>query len=179
MSRPQEPDHVKPISSLFSPERELIERVVRELSEILGPVDWISPEISFNRTKYYAREMGWPLYRRFISFETLVPPEYLVEIKLKTNEIEAHYLCEGNRRVNIDPGVITPERLILATGKNYVHRVYLSKGIYADLTLLFQRGSFRPLEWTYPDYGDPEIRGLFDEVRKQYMQQLRETKRID
>jgi hypothetical protein len=179
MSRPQEPDHVKPISSLFSPERELIERVVRELSEILGPVDWISPEFSFNRTKYYAREMGWPLYRRFISFETLVPPEYLVEIKLKTNEVEAHYCCEGNRRVNIDPGFISPERLILATGKNYVHRVYLSKGIYADLTLLFQRGSFRPLEWTYPDYADPEIRGLFDEVRKQYMQQLRETKPSD
>ena len=179
MSRPQEPNYVKPISSLFSPEKELIETVIEKLSEILGPVDWISPELAFDRTRYYAREMGLPLYRRFISFERLVRPEYIVEIKLKTNDLESRYLREGKRRVNIDPGFISPERLILATGKNYVHRVYLSKGIYADLTLLFQRGSFRSLDWTYPDYADPEIRALFDQVRKQYMRQLREKKSID
>ncbi|MCK4785250.1 MAG: DUF4416 family protein, partial [Desulfobacteraceae bacterium] len=80
---------------------------------------------------------------------------------------------------NIDPGCISPERLILATGKNYVHRIYLSKGIYADLTLIFKKGSFSPLKWTYPDYADPEVIGFFNGVRGQYMDQLREMKRID
>ena len=179
MSQPHEPDPVKLISSLFSPEKERIDTVIGEIAKIFGSVDWMSPELLFDRTKYYAREMGWPLHRRFISFSQLVLADHLVEIKLKTNEIEEQHLREGNRMVNIDPGYISPERLILATGKNYVHRVYLKKGIYADLTLLFQKGSFRPLKWTYPDYAAPEIIGFFNEIRARYMEQIREMKRID
>ncbi len=179
MSQPHEPDPVKLISSLFSPEKEILDTVVGELSEIIGLVDWISPELLFDRTKYYAREMGWPLHRRFISFSQLVPADHLVEIKLKTNGIEEQHRREGNRLVNIDPGLISPERLILATGKNYVHRVYLSKGIYADLTLIFRKGSFRSVKWTYPDYATPELIGIFNEIRKKYMEQLRGMKRLD
>lgn len=172
MSHPQEPDHVKLISSLFSPDKDLIGRVISELEKSIDSVDCISAECFFDRTQYYAREMGWPLHRRFISFDKLVPPDHLVEIKLKTNDIEQQYLYEEKRLVNIDPGYISLERLVLATGKNYVHRVYLSKGIYADLTLVFQRGSFRPLKWTYPDYADPEVITLFNGMRKRYKQQL-------
>lgn len=179
MSQPHEPDPVKLISSLFSPDKDLIDTVIGEMAKIFGSVDWISPELLFDRTKYYAREMGWPLHRRFISFSQLAPADHLVEIKLKTNEVEQQHIREGNRLVNIDPGYISPERLILATGKNYVHRVYLKKGIYADLTLLFQRGSFGPLKWTYPDYAAPEIIGFFNEIRERYMEQMREIKRID
>jgi hypothetical protein len=179
MSQPHEPDPVKLIISLFSPEKELLETVIVEISKVYGAIDWISPELYFDRTKYYAREMGWPLHRRFASFARLIPPDFLVEIKLKTNEIEHKYLSEGNRLVNIDPGYISPERLILATGKNYVHRVYLGKGIYADLTLVFQRGSFCPLNWTYPDYADPDIIGVFTGIREKYMKQLKEMKRLD
>jgi hypothetical protein len=173
MSYPHKPDHVKLISSLFSPEKEFIDRVIGQLSDICGPVDWVSPALFFDRTKYYAREMGWPLHRRFISFDDLIPPDRLVEIKIETNEVERQYLGDGNRRINIDPGYISAERLILATGKNYVHRVYLSQGIYADLTFVFQRGSFKPLEWTYPDYAALEIIEFFNDVRKRYMKQLR------
>ena len=179
MSHPREPDPVKLISSVFSHEKGIIEKVIGELSDIYGPVDRISPELLFDRTRYYAKEMGWPLQRRFVSFEKLVPAGTLVEVKLKTNEVEQKYLRGGNRTVNIDPGCISPERLILATGKNYVHRIYLSKGIYADLTLIFKKGSFSPLKWTYPDYADPEVIGFFNGVRGQYMDQLREMKRID
>ncbi|MFH1240904.1 MAG: DUF4416 family protein [Pseudomonadota bacterium] len=178
MSHPREPEPVKIISSLFSPERECIDKVISQLSGVYGPLDWLSPELFFDRTKYYAREMGWPLYRRFISFERVLPPDRLTEIKLKTNQIEGQYLHDGNRMINIDPGYISPERLILATGKNYVHRVYLSKGIYADLTLIFKKGAFKPLVWTYPDYADPEIIGYFNGIRERYMEQLREMRRI-
>jgi hypothetical protein len=179
MSHPHEPDPVKLISSLFSPERELIDRVISRLSEIFGPVDWISPEFFFDRTRYYSKEMGWPLHRRFVSFSELIPADHIAEIKHRTNAVEQQFLSDGKRRINIDPGYISPERLILATGKNYVHRVYLSKGIYADLTLLFKKGSFVHLQWTYPDYRDPVIIGSFNHVRKQYMDQLKEMRRLD
>jgi hypothetical protein len=171
MSHPREPENVKLISSLFSPDDGLIDVVITQLAAISGPVDWVSPVINFDRTRYYQREMGWPLYRRFVSFENLVPPEKLVEFKLKTNEIEQQHLVNGNRRINIDPGYISAERLILATGKNYIHRVYLSQGIYADLTLIFDKGCFTPLKWTYPDYADQAIIELFNGVRERYMKQ--------
>ncbi len=173
MSHPHEPDHVKLISSLFSPRKEFIEEAIDQLTNFFGPVDWISPEFIFDRTKYYAREMGWPLFRRFVSFEALIPPDHIVEIKLQTNKVEQQYLHDGNRKINIDPGYISPERLILATGKNYIHRVYLSKGIFADLTLIFKRGGFRTLEWTYPDYAAPDIIEHLNSVRERYMKRLR------
>ncbi len=174
MSHPREPDHVKLISSLFSPEKELIDTIIKQLEEICGPVDWVSPELFFDRTKYYAGEMGWPLHRRFVAFKKLVPPNQLIELKLKTNTIEQQDLIDGNRRINIDPGYISAERLILVTGKNFTHRVYLSRGVYADLTLIFQKGRFEPLKWTYPDYADPDMIRFFNELRTRYMVQLRE-----
>ncbi|MBW1780730.1 MAG: DUF4416 family protein [Deltaproteobacteria bacterium] len=179
MSQPHLPDKVLLLSSLFSPDRGVMDRVIAQIREVFGPIDRVSPEMLFDRTRYYEKEMGWPLYRRFISFEELISPETLVEVKLRTNAIEAETLVQGNRQINIDPGYISPERLILATGKNYIHRVYLNKGIYADLTLIFKRGSFRALEWTYRDYSDPEMIDYFNELRKTYMEKLREMKRID
>ena len=96
----------------------------------------------------------------------------MVEVKLETNRIEDECLEDGNRKINIDPGYISLERLILVTGKNYTHRIYLSKGIFADLTLIFNRASFRPLEWTFKDYASPEIISLFNGVRERYKRQL-------
>ena len=173
MSTPQEAEDVKPISSLFSPNKQLIDTVIGELEEVFGPTDWISPELFFDRTQYYVKEMGWPLHRRFISFKNLIRPDDIVEIKLATNRVENKYLREGKRRINIDPGYISLERLILTTGKNYIHRIYLSKGIYADLSLVFNKNSFKPLKWTYRDYADPVAIGYFNDVRERYKRQVR------
>jgi hypothetical protein len=173
VSHPREPEPVKLIASFFSAEKDLLALVLDELSGAFGPMDWISRECFFDRTRYYEREMGWPLHRRFVSFERLVRPEDIVDIKLRTNECEKNHLEGETRRVNIDPGYISAERLILATGKNYVHRIYLSRGIYADLTLVFHQGHFEPLPWTYRDYGDPWIREAFGRVRETYMEQRR------
>lgn len=172
MSHPHEPRKVKLIASLFSPKKQLIDTIIKKLEDMSGPVDWISPELFFDRTRYYAKEMGWPLHRRFISFKNLIFPDNLVEIKLKAHGIEQQHLIDGNRTINIDPGYISPERLILATGKDFTHRVYLSQGIYADLTLIFQKGRFRSLEWTYPDYADAESLEYFSEIRNRYLKQL-------
>jgi len=173
MSNPSEAEDVKLISSLFSADANLIDRVILEMEGLFGPTDWISPAFFFDRTKYYEKEMGWPLHRRFISFKTLVRPQDIVEIKWKTNALEKKESQRGKRKINIDPGYVALERLVLATGKNYTHRIYLSKGIFADLTLIFQRGSFSPLAWTYRDYGDPESIDYFNGVRERYKRQIR------
>jgi hypothetical protein len=173
MSNPSEAEDVKLISSLFSAHANLIDRVILEMEGLFGPTDWISPAFFFDRTKYYEKEMGWPLHRRFISFKTLVRPQDIVEIKWKTNALEKKESQRGKRKINIDPGYVALERLVLATGKNYTHRIYLSKGIYADLTLIFQRGSFSSLAWTYRDYSDPESIDYFNGVRERYKRQIR------
>lgn len=175
MSIPCESDDVKFISSLFSPEKELIDTTINELEDAFGIKDWVSPWLLFDRTRYYEKEMGWPLHRRFVSFKKLIRPETLVDKKMIAIELEKKYTHNGKRRVNIDPGYITLERLVLATGKNYTHRIYLSKGIFADLTLVFNKGSFRPLEWTYRDYSAPDIITFFNEQRERYKNQLRKT----
>ena len=173
MSIPCESEDVKLFISLFSSQKDLINVVINKLEELWGQTDWVSPELFFDRTQYYAKEMGWPLHRKFITFKELISPEVIVDIKLTSNKLEEEYVQEGRRQINIDPGYISLERLVLATGKNYTHRIYLSKGIYADLTLVFNKGSFRPLEWTYKDYSDPEIINFLNEKREQYKNQIR------
>jgi hypothetical protein len=173
MSEPSEPEAVRLFASLFSPRAELIPDTILELEACFGPADWVSGEMLFDRTRYYEREMGWPLSRRFVSFQRLIRPDGIVEAKVQTNAVEKRHLQAGRRRVNIDPGYVSLERVVLATGKNYTHRVYLSRGIYADLTLLFRRGTFEALKWTYPDYGAPEMIALFNDLRRRYKEQLR------
>jgi hypothetical protein len=173
MSKPSEPEDVKLVCSLFSSSEDLIDTVIAEMEETLGPTDWKSPRLHFDRTTYYAEEMGWPLHRLFLSFRDLIRPDDLVDIKLKTNDLEQAHLKNGNRTINIDPGYVCLERLVLATGKNYTHRIHLSKGIYADLTLVFQRGCFTFLDWTYRDYADPEIIAFFNAIRETYKKQIR------
>jgi hypothetical protein len=173
VSEPKEADDVKLVASLFSPEEKTLEEVTLKLQAMCGAADWVSPPLFFDRTRYYEKEIGWPLHRRFLSFKALIRPEAIVDIKLQTNELEKEYLEEGKRRVNIDPGYVALERLVLATGKNYTHRVYLSKGIYADLTLVFHQGSFQTLAWTYRDYAEPAVIGYFNDIRNHYKNQLR------
>ncbi|MBN1849992.1 MAG: DUF4416 family protein [Deltaproteobacteria bacterium] len=173
MSTPCESEKVKLIISLFSSQKELVDDGINKLEEFLGRTDWVSPGLYFDRTQYYAKEMGWPLHRKFTTFQKLISPEAIVDIKLATNELEKKYSQEGRRQINIDPGYISLERLVLATGKNYTHRIYLSKGIYADLTLVFNKGGFKPLDWTYRDYGDPQFIHCLNVLREKYKRQLR------
>ena len=95
-----------------------------------------------------------------------------MEIKIFTNSLEEVFSYGGNRTINVDPGYIAQEHLILATGKGFSHRPYLGKGVYADLTLIYKANEYRTLEWTYPDYGNKEMRTLFKALRAEYVKQL-------
>ena len=150
------------------------ERLFKRLSEQFGPIDETAGGHIFDKTDYYEKEMGAPLHRYFISFEQLVPPDALPEIKLATNQMELEFLNEhGGRAVNIDPGILTLQNFVLATTKNYTHRIYLGQGIYADLTLIFQKGKYQSLPWTYPDYRDEETHDFLLAVREIYKNQIK------
>ena len=166
---------VKVLAGLLSREVALFETVILELEREWGPVDQQSELMEFNFTRYYKEELGNDLKRLFISFAGLVDPGRLPKMKLFTNHIEDKLSINGRRRVNIDPGYITPARLILATTKDHAHRVYLGRGIYGDLTLIYSQGRFNPLPWTYPDYRSEEYVAYFKRVREICREQLRNS----
>jgi len=137
-------------------------------------VDLVSPWMAFDYTPYYEPEMGGGLVRRMFSFRDLVRQGDLPRIKTFTNEVERRFSRDGRRTVNIDPGYLLHERFVLATGKNFTHRIYVGQRIYADLTLIFQKGAFRTLPWTYPDYGDRSLIDFLTLVRNRYMLELKQ-----
>jgi hypothetical protein len=158
--------------SLISARQEWLEEAQGLLTERFGPAE-TSDLLPFDQTAYYAAELGSPLSRRFLRFADLIPPDSLVQVKLACLGLEGRLSQEGRRRVNIDPGLLSAERLILSTGKNFTHRVPLAEGIYADLTLIYTGGSFQPQPWTFPDYRSPEIIDLLNRLRAGYIAQLR------
>ena len=145
-----------------------------ELRLRFGEIDFISERFPFGFTDYYAVEMGDSLFRHFATFRELMPISGLPEVKLATNALEEKLSGpDGRRRINIDPGYLCLHHIVLATTKGYTHRPYLRDGIYADLTLIYKKKSFRALEWTYPDYRQAEVIGLFNRLRKRYGEDLR------
>jgi hypothetical protein len=141
------------------------------LGETWGPPDLCSPAMPFTYTDYYDKEMGPGIQRLFVSFRRLVDPSLIAEIKLQTNRIEERFLEGDARKVNIDPGLLSLSRFILVTTKESAHRIPLAGGIYAEVTLLYHKGSFRPLEWTYPDYRSEEYLRILNEIRGLYKAQ--------
>jgi hypothetical protein len=151
----------------------MLHRALGELQYVVGKVQQKTAASEFLHTDYYLREMSPGILRQFVLFQPHLERDFLAEIKVKTNAIEDSLAVGGRRTVNIDPGYISLENVILGTTKAYTHRVYLTKGIYADLTLVFKAGAFRPLEWTYPDYADEKVITLLNGWRSLYREELR------
>jgi Domain of unknown function (DUF4416) len=168
MSIPQPPRPAKLVIGLLLGRKDPFPDVVAELEAAFGGPDLVSPWMPFGYTTYYEKEMGSGLLRRVLAFRTLIAQDRLAEIKLATNAMEQARAVGGRRRVNIDPGYLLQERFVLATGKNFSHRIYLGQGIYADLTLIYHHGEFQALPWTYPDYADRPLRRFLLAVRGKY-----------
>jgi hypothetical protein len=172
MSLPQPPKPAKLVIGFFLKEKRLAVDVVKALVEKLGSVDMISPWLPFNLTTYYDDEMGTPLFRRMLAFKRLIKQSALANIKLFTNDLEREYSIDDRRTVNIDPGYLLHERFVLATGKNYSHRIYIGNEIYADLTLVYLKGHYNKMPWTYPDYASENVMTFLEWVRKKYVNDL-------
>lgn len=174
MSKLREPLPVKLITGIiYTPDSEL-EKCLESLTERFGETDFTSEGLPFDRTSYYEEEMGSGLKRKVVTFKKLIRREDIAEVKIFTNNLERVFSYENKRTINIDPGYLAQEHLILATGKGYSHRPYIGRGVYADLTLIYIHDEYRTLEWTYPDYGSEEMRGLFKRLRNEYINQLKE-----
>lgn len=131
-----------------------------------GPDGFRSPEIPFTLSPYYDQELGTPILRSLRCFREPVDPSLLPEAKLFTNQVESDLSRDGRRRVNLDPGLLFPSRLILATTKDRAHRIPLRDGIFAELTLLYEHGAWKSLPWTYPDYRTPEYAEALTRMRQ-------------
>jgi hypothetical protein len=168
MSKPQAPKPAKLVIGVLMKDSGLFGEVGGKLSARFGEVDLISAWLPFDYTSYYEKEMGAPLCRRMLAFRSLIQQDTLAGVKTITNDLELACSHQGKRRVNIDPGYLVLERFVLASGKNFAHRIYLGQGIYADLTLIYRNGAFRELPWTYPDYADEPILAFLAQVRRKY-----------
>ncbi len=155
---------------------ESLDRLKKILVSRWGEMDLETEPALFDYTDYYNSEMGTPIYRCFYSFSRLIHPEDLTEVKLQTNAIEKEFADEaGLRKVNLDPGILSLSKFILATTKNNAHRIPMNRGIYGELTLQFKNRDFLPLEWTYPDFRSRENRDILIQIRDIYKKQRKSS----
>ncbi|MBN1943631.1 MAG: DUF4416 family protein [Phycisphaerae bacterium] len=187
MAAIQPPQPVKLIFGMICADTALLERMPEILGATYGPADVIGEIQPFDFTHYYDEEMGSPLYRGFVAFEHLIDPQRLAEIKIASNELEdrlAGELQRGKetwsapipvppRPINLDPGYIAPSKLILASMKDFSHRVYLRGGVYAEVTLQYRDG-WRALPWTFPDYASGRYDAFFTRAREALRRQSRQ-----
>ncbi len=138
------------------------------LTKRFGAIDYESAVLPFTLTDYYEAEFGPDLQRAFVAFKKLIPADSLNKIKVAANRLESKLAHAGRRTVNIDPGYVNLAKLVLASTKDFAHRIYLGKGIFAETTLMYRGKSFTTLEWTYPDYRSGEYIGIFNRIREHY-----------
>jgi hypothetical protein len=175
VSIPRIPDPARLVMSVLAAVRENAEAAAPLLVREFGPLYRVMGPLAFDFTSYYDREMGPGIQRWLWVFANLVDRGELARIKRVTNEVESLFLVEGKRTFNLDPGLLSLENFVLATGKNRAHRIYLGDGIFADLTLVFREESYHPLPWTYPDYADAELILMLNELRESYKCKLRQA----
>lgn len=153
----------------------LLPEIEELLIALFGPIDTRSDPFPFDQTHYYDEEMGRPIERRFFGFEPLIEPSEIAGIKIKTNELEsalASKYAGTQRPVNLDPGYLEQSKIVLASTKNFFHRILISNGIYAEVTLHYQDGKWKDFPWTFPDYKSADYRDFFSSLRELYREQL-------
>jgi hypothetical protein len=179
MAQPRSPVPVLQIVGVFSRHADALEWARQRLEAEFGAVGLTSLPYHFHQTTYYTASMGADLRKQFLAFENLVDPDCLPMVKLRTNALEVELAQSGRyaepRPLNLDPGVLGLGKLLLATTKDQAHRVYLRQGIFAEVTLRFEAGSFEPWPWTYADYRQECVRAFFREAREYYRRRMRET----
>jgi len=180
MWNPKVPKPVKLIVGILAADRQCLHAAIEAIENKLGNIDFTSDVWPFSQTDYYKDQTGSNILREFVSIERLIDPGKLAKIKHKTNKLEQK-LAKSlalplPRPVNLDPGIIESSKLVLATTKNYSHRIYIGKKMYAEATLVFDKGAWRSLPHTYPDYRQQCYHDFFTKVRTKLLEQLKSTR---
>jgi hypothetical protein len=173
-NRPGVPEPVKLIAGIMGQNPEILDTGRRLLETHFGAIDSASLEYPFLFTSYYEEEMGASLIKQFVSFRETVDPGALADIKNRTNTLErlvSRPDGRPGRGLNLDPGYLNGAQLVLATTKNYSHRIYLRDGVFAEVTLIYNKGRFEPLPWTYRDYKTDLAIGYFQTARQIFLEQ--------
>jgi len=163
--KPVSPPPVKLFAGLLYSDTACLERAGLILEKKFGPVDFKSRPFAFDLTDYYVPEMGKPIIRVFYSFQRLIHPGEISRIKRDTNRMEDKLAVGQNRKVNIDPGYMDYDKVVLASAKYNGQKIYLDHGIWADLTLHYQRGGFQPYPWSFPDFKTGQYNDVFMKIR--------------
>lgn len=168
-----DPDPVLLFCGLLSSAPRRLEDAARALIGSFGPLCERSALLPWDFSRYYAAELGEPLFRQFLFFDQKISPAELASAKLKTRaiELETARTCGGHpcRTVNLDPGYLAPAKVVLATTKDYAHRVYLSRGIFAEVALFYRQHSFQSLPHTYPDFRTDAYLQIFNAARRRIL----------
>jgi hypothetical protein len=176
MADPRLPPPALLVVAAFSRHAQALAWAREHLEPAFGPVGLASDPFPFQHTTYYEGAMGPGLRKQFLAFGGLVAEDCLADVKLRTNALEAELAAEGAfaepRPLNLDPGLVTLGKFLLATTKDQAHRVYLGKGVYAEVTLRYHAGTFEPWPWTYADYREPAVRKFLRQARDFYRRRL-------
>lgn len=162
---------VKPMAGILTGRTDLLDRVLGELLPRFGKAEIIGDWQAFDHTDYYADEMGDNLFRCFVSFAKLVSPHISAEFKAWTKEIEDRFGSDGRRLVNIDPGYLDANKVVLITGKHGGHKIALAPDVWADFLLWYNKG-WVALPWAFPDFRDGSFFPLFAKMRRRFKQQI-------
>ncbi len=170
MAQPLPHPPVLLLLAAFSRHEAALDWAKTRATEAWGPVALESPRFDFTETDYYDATMGTGLKKVFFVFQRPFDPAGLVEIKLATNRWEEEFAAAAGlpepRPLNLDPGYLTPAKLVLASTKDFAHRIYLSRGIYAEITLQYRHHRWQHHEYTFPDYRRADYQEFFSRCRE-------------
>lgn len=173
MGTAKPPPAVKLIAGLLAASDGLLSAARRALGDRFGAMDAISTASAWTLSPYYRDEMGEAIRRQFVTFDRLIAPDALRDVKQLTNRMEQAWRTTAGRQVNIDPGYLATDKLVLASTKDAAHRIYLGNGIYAEVTLHYCHGCLRAYPHSYRDYAAPDAIAFFNSARARYLRQRR------
>jgi len=171
--KPLEPHPVKLIIGILYSDKEILEKAIGLLNMQFGKLDYQSQEFEFTITDYYVEEMGSPIFRCFISFLKLIHPKILAQVKIDSNKLEEKLSLSGHRKINLDPGYMDYDKIVLASAKYNGQKIYLDLGIWADLTLRYEKNCFHPYPWSFPDFKSGIYNQIFLDIRQKYKTQMK------
>jgi hypothetical protein len=160
------------LALLYRPDAD-IDGIMGEITNVFGRFDHTYGPIQFAFSDYYKDEVGEHPLKWYMTFERFIERDRLPSIKNITNAIEAQFLDNGIRTANLDPGYLVKDKLVLATTKDFYHRLYLAEGIFGEVTLHFRKGVFRYFSWTYPDYMDSAFLEFLMKVRAEFVHEIK------
>ncbi|HVU90429.1 MAG TPA: DUF4416 family protein [Pirellulales bacterium] len=181
MGEPSPPEPALRLLAAFSRHQAALDWARTRAEQSWGPVALASPAFAFSQTDYYEATMGPELRKIFFVFADLCDPASIVDAKLESGAWEHEYAALGRheepRPLNLDPGYVTSAKLVLASTKDHAHRIYLSRGIYAEVTLYYRDRAWQHHPWTFPDYRRADYQEFFIAARDYLRRRIKQDRR--